>query len=230
MADDRRTAEALFDEMKGRIKEDDSSVPMKDGPYAYGSSYEKGGEQPRFFRTPRDGGAEEILLDGDTEAEGKAYFRLGGIDHSSDHARLIWAYDDKGSEFFTLRIRDLATGRDLDDLVPDTGGGGVWDAGNDGFFYTRLDDNHRPSKIFFHELGTDVPQDRLVYEEAIPASSWVSAGPRTNDWILISIHDHETSEYRLLAAPTRPPTPQLVARARAASNTSSRKAATSSSS
>ena len=75
----RRTLrKALFDEMKGRIKEDNSSVPMKDGPYAYGSSYKKGGEQPRFFRTPRDGGAEEIILDGDAEAEGKAYFRIGG--------------------------------------------------------------------------------------------------------------------------------------------------------
>ncbi len=94
--------------MKGRIKEDDSSVPMKDGPFAYGSSFKKGGEQPRFFRTPREGGAEEIILDGDAEAEGKPYFRIGGVDHSSDHRRLLWAFDDKGSEFFTLRVRDLA--------------------------------------------------------------------------------------------------------------------------
>ena len=69
--------------MKGRIKEDDSSVPMKDGPFAYGSSFRIGGEQPRFFRTPRDGGAEDIILDGDDEAEGKPYFRIGGVDHSS---------------------------------------------------------------------------------------------------------------------------------------------------
>ena len=77
--------------MKGRIKEDDSSVPMKDGPFAYGSSYKTGGEQPRYFRTPRDGGAEEVMLDGDAEAEGKAYFRIGGVDHSTDHSRLLWA-------------------------------------------------------------------------------------------------------------------------------------------
>ena len=83
MDDTAALQKQLFQEMKGRIKEDDSSVPMKDGPYAYGSSFKLGGEQPRYFRTPRDGGAEEIILDGDAEAEGKAYFRLGGVDHSS---------------------------------------------------------------------------------------------------------------------------------------------------
>ena len=126
MADTVDLRKALFAEMKGRIKEDDSSVPMKDGPYAYGSSFRIGGEQPRYFRTPRDGGAEHIFLDGDAEAAGKAYFRLGGIDHSSDHARLLWAYDDKGSEFYSLRVRDLDSGADLEDVIGDTGGGGVW--------------------------------------------------------------------------------------------------------
>ena len=74
MADTADLRKRLFEEMKGRIKEDDSSVPMKDGPFAYGSSYKKGGEQPRFFRTPREGGTEEIILDGDAEAEGQALF------------------------------------------------------------------------------------------------------------------------------------------------------------
>ena len=110
------------------------SVPMKDGPFAYGSSFKKGGEQPRFFRTPRDGGAEEIVLDGDREAEGKAYFRIGGVDHSGDHGRLVWGFDDKGSEFFTLRTRDVAAASDLPDIITDTAGAGVWDAANDGFF------------------------------------------------------------------------------------------------
>ncbi|MCX7304503.1 MAG: S9 family peptidase [Hyphomicrobiales bacterium] len=201
----------LFEEMKGRIKEDDSSVPMKDGPFAYGSSYKKGGEQPRFFRTPRDGGPEEIILDGDVEAEGKPYFRIGGSDHSSDHGRLIWSFDDKGSEFFSLRVRDVATGSDLDDRVPDTSGGGVWNAGNDGFLYTRIDDNHRPSKLFFHELGTDVAQDLLVYEESDPGFFMDVSGTRSNDWVFVSINDHETSEIRLLRSSDPTGTPQLVA-------------------
>ncbi|BCM18298.1 S9 family peptidase [Mesorhizobium sp. J8] len=201
----------LFAEMKGRIKEDDSTVPMKDGPYAYGSSFRQGGEQPRYFRTPRDGGAEEILLDGDKEAEGKAYFRLGGVDHSGNHKKLLWAFDDRGSEFFTLRVRDLASGKNLADQIPDTGGGGVWDAGGDGFFYTRLDDNHRPSKVFFHALGDKTENDRLIYEETDPGFFMDVSGTRANDWIMIGINDHETSEYRLLPANDPSAEPKLVA-------------------
>ncbi|RVC74258.1 S9 family peptidase, partial [Mesorhizobium sp. M2A.F.Ca.ET.046.02.1.1] len=201
----------LFAEMKGRIKEDDSTVPMKDGPYAYGSSFRQGGEQPRYFRTSRDGGSEEILLDGDAEAEGKAYFRLGGVDHSADHKKLIWAFDDKGSEFFTLRVRDVAGGTDLADQIPDTGGGGVWNAGDDGFFYTRLDDNHRPSKVFFHKLGDKLENDRLIYEETDPGFFMDVSGTRANDWILVGINDHETSEYRLLPADNPSAAPRLVA-------------------
>ena len=201
----------LFAEMKARIKEDDSTVPMKDGPYAYGSSFRQGGEQPRYFRTPRDGGAKEILFDGDAEAEGKAYFRLGGVDHSSDHRKLLWAFDDKGSEFFTLRVRDLASARELDDRIPDTGGGGVWNAGDDGFFYTRLDDNHRPSKVFFHALGEPSENDRLIYEETDPGFFMDVDGTRANDWIMIGINDHETSEYRLLPANDPSAEPKLVA-------------------
>ena len=211
MADTAALRTALFAEMKGRIKEDDSSVPMKDGPYAYGSSFRIGGEQPRYFRTPRDGGEQHIFLDGDAEAAGKAYFRLGGIDHSSDHARLLWAYDEKGSEFYSLRVRDLDRGVDLEDVIGDTGGGGVWSADNSGLFYTRLDSNHRPSKIFHHVLGDDPANDRLVYAEADPGFFMNVGGTRNNDWIMIGINDHETSEYRILSADRPHDEPKIVA-------------------
>ncbi|MGB3899894.1 MAG: S9 family peptidase [Mesorhizobium sp.] len=211
MSDTAALRKALFAEMKGRIKEDDSSVPMKDGPFAYGSSFRLGGEQPRYFRTPRDGGEETILLDGDAEASGAAYFRLGGIDHSPDHQRLLWAFDDKGSEFYTLRVRNLATGQDSKVEVKDTGGGGVWNAGSDGFFYTRLDSNHRPSKVFYHSLAETAGSDRLVFEEADPGFFVNVGGTRNNDWILISISDHETSEYRILSTADLGGEPKLVA-------------------
>jgi oligopeptidase B len=210
MADTADLQQVLFAEMKGRVKEDDSSVPMKDGPYAYGSSFRLGGEQPRYFRTPREGGEEQILLDGDVEASGKAYFRLGGIDHSPNHDRLLWAFDDKGSEFYTLRVRDLATGADLPDQVVDTGGSGVWTPSGDGFVYTRLDANHRPSKVLFHSLGSDAGDDRLVYEEADPGFFVNVGGTRDNRWILISVSDHETSEYRVLPAGDPLAAPKLV--------------------
>ncbi len=211
LAGESELRQQLFDEMKGRIKEDDSSVPMKDGPFAYGSSFKVGGQQPRFFRTPRDGGTQEIILDGDAEADGKPYFRIGGIDHTSNHQRLLWSFDDKGSEFFTLRVRDIATGKDLDDVVSDTSGGGVWNAGDDGFLYTRVDENHRPSKLFFHKLGTDVSEDVLVYEERDPGLFMGVGGSRSNEWIFLSINDHETSEFSLLRTSDPTGTPKLVA-------------------
>ena len=211
MEDTATLRKQLFSEMKGRIKEDDSSVPMKDGPFSYGSSFKLGGEQPRYFRIPSAGGGEEIILDGDHEAEGKAYFRIGGVDHSSDHRRLLWAFDDKGSEFFSLRVRDLSSGGDLDDQVPDTGGSGVWNTSNDGFFYTRVDANHRPSKIFFHDIGTQTANDRLIYEETDPGFFMSVGGSRRNEWIFIAINDHETSEYRLLPAGDPLAEPRIVA-------------------
>lgn len=210
MADTTTLQKALFGEMKGRIKEDDSSVPMKDGPYAYGTSFKLGGEQPRYFRQPCEGGEAQILLDGDAEAEGQAYFKLGGIDHSSDHKRLLWAFDDRGSEFFSLRVRDLASGKDLVDQIGDTGGSGVWTAHNDGFLYTRLDANHRPSKVLFHRIGDEASNDRLVYEETDPGFFMDVGGTRSNEWILIGINDHETSEYRLLKATDPFAEPMLV--------------------
>jgi oligopeptidase B len=207
MAGTAELQKQLFAEMKGRIKEDDSSVPMKHGPYAYGSSFKIGGQQPRYFRTPRDGGSEQIILDGDAEAEGKAYLRIGGVDHSSDHRKLLWSFDDKGSEFFTLRVRDLETGADVADIVSDTGGSGAWDAENAGFFYTRLDANHRPSTILYHRLGTDAAADRVVYEETDPGFFMDVDSTRAADWIIITINDHETSECRLIngADPTGEP-------------------------
>jgi oligopeptidase B len=200
MAGTEALQEKLVGEMRGRIKEDDSSVPLKDGPFAYGTSYVTGGEQPRYFRIPREGGDETVLLDGDKEGEGKAYFRIGGTSHSPDHKKLIWGFDDKGSEFYKLHIRDLETGRDLADNITDTGGGGVWNADGSGFFYTAVDANHRPSKIYFHKIGTAQEDDHLVFEETDPGFFMGVGGSRRNDWVFISIHDHETSEYRILPA------------------------------
>ncbi len=212
MADTVELRKILFSEMKGRIREDDSSVPMRDGPYAYGSSFRLGGQHPRYFRKALEGNTgEEILLDGDREAEGRAYFQLGGIDHSSDHKRLLWAYDDKGSEFYTLRVRDIATGTELPDQIESTGGSGAWASDNCGFFYTLLDDNHRPSKVMFHKLGDDAANDRLIYEETDPGFFMSVGGTRRNDWIMIGISDHETSECLIIPADDPFAGPRLVA-------------------
>ncbi len=209
MADTGELQKQLFAEMKGRIKEDDSSVPMKDGPFAYGTSYVIGGQHARYVRTPRDGGAEEIVLDGDREAAGHDYFRIAGAGHSPDHNRLLWSFDDSGSEFFTIKVRDLASGADLDETVSDTGGG-TWDAGSNGFFYTKLDANHRPIAIVYHAIGT-AGADRVIYEEKDPGFFMDVGGSRLEDFIFIGINDHETSEYRILPANEPHAEPMLVA-------------------
>lgn len=210
MKDTEALQKGLFAEMRGRIKEDDSSVPSKDGPFAYGVSYRTGGEQPYFIRTPRDGGAETILLDGDVEGKDKAYFRVASADHAPDHKLLIWGYDDKGSEFYKLKVRDLPSMKDLEDIVTDTNGGGAWDAESKGFFYTRLDENHRPSKVFYHKVGTDQSDDPLIYEEKDPGFFLGVGSSALDDYIFIDIHDHETSECWLLPANDPAAKPQLV--------------------
>ncbi|ASY62074.1 Protease II [Sinorhizobium sojae CCBAU 05684] len=216
MADTKDLQKTLFAEMRGRIKEDDSSVPMKDGGFAYGTFYVKGGEHPRYFRIPREGAVDDetirqVLLDGDKEAQGKAYFRIAGLNHSNDHARGIWGYDDKGSEYFTLKVRDLATGADLADIVENTGGGGAWAPDGKSFFYTVLDENHRPSKIYHHVVGTPQSDDRLVYEEENPGFFMSVGGSLLDDFIFIDIHDHQTSEYRIIPTTDLDAEPKLVA-------------------
>jgi len=212
MADTEDLRKTLFAEMKGRIKEDDSSVPMKDGPYAYGTLYVTGGEQAHYFRTRRDGGGlKEVLLNGDREAEGKEYCRISGIDHAPQHDKGIWGYDDKGSEYFTLKVRDFKSGKDLADVVENTGGGGVWTPGGKSFFYSLLDENHRPSKIFHHVLGTPQSEDRLVFEEQDPGFFMGVGGSLLDDYIFIDIHDHETSENWIIPANNPGAEPKLVA-------------------
>lgn len=209
MAATKELQETLFGEMRGRIKEDDSSVPSPDGPYAYALKYETGGQQPIFFRTPRDGGKETVLLHGDKEAEGKAYFKIGAASQSTDHKLLAWAYDDKGSEYYSMQLRDIESGKDLDYRIEDTGGGGVFCADSKFVFYIRLDDNHRPSKLFRHEIGTDPANDVLVYEEKDSGFFMGVGKTQSGDTILIDIHDHETSEVWMIPA-NRPETPPVL--------------------
>ncbi len=212
MAPTEALQEKLFAEMKGRIKADDSSVPSPDGPFAYSMRYVEGGQQPQVVRSRRDGSDERVLLDGNAEADGKAFFRLGGADHAPDHRLLAWSYDDAGSEFYTIHMRDTETGRDLADAIPHTAGGGAWSADGRHFFYIRLDDNHRPSKLFRHNIGTPADSDVLVHEET-DAGFFMGVGKTSsNRFIVISCHDHETSEVWLIPAAAPLDAPRLVAR------------------
>ena len=194
LADTAALQETLFGEMKGRIKEDDSSVPSPDGLYAYFQRYREGGQHPVVCRQQRAGGSEQVLLDGDELAHGKAYFHFGSTRHSPDHKLLAWSSDEAGAEFYTVRVRDLHTNHDLADIVPDCGGSLVWTADGSAFYYVRLDRNHRPSRVFRHRLGTPVEDDVLIYEEEKPGYFVSVSETQSQRFAEISIHDHETSE------------------------------------
>nr|WP_249787406.1 S9 family peptidase [Bradyrhizobium sp. BRP23] len=201
----------LVREMRGRIKEDDSSVPSPDGPFAYFRRFREGGQHELFGRMPRDGGDGQIVLDGDALAKDHQYFKFGGSRHSYDHKLQAWSADTKGSEYFSIRVRDWATGKDLDDLVEETDGGVVWAADCKSFFYVKLDDNHRPMQVWRHKLGTKQADDTLVYEEQ--DAGWFTHLHESTSgrFCVIAGGDHETSEQRLidLANPEAPP--RLVA-------------------
>jgi oligopeptidase B len=201
----------LVKEMRGRIKEDDSSVPSPDGPYAYFRKYREGGQHELFGRMPRDGGESRIVLDGDQLAKAHEYFRFGGSRHSNDHKLQAWSADTNGSEYFSIRVRDWETGKDLDDLIEETDGAVVWSADCKSFFYVKLDDNHRPMQVWRHRLGTPQSDDILVHEEH--DAGWFTHVHESTSarFCVIAGGDHETSEQRMidLANPESPP--RLVA-------------------
>jgi oligopeptidase B len=212
MAGTKALQEKLFAEMRGRIKEDDSSVPAPDGPYAYYSSFVTGAEHPRYCRKLRDlSGNEEILVDGTIEAGAKPFFDFGGFSISPDHKLLAWSSDDKGSEFFRIRIRDLTTAKDLADEIDNTAGGASWAADGRSFLYTQQDEHHRPLKIFRHVLGTPASADQLVYEEK-DTGFFAGVGKTQSDrFFIIDTHDHETSEAWLIDTATPEAAPRLIA-------------------
>ncbi|MEZ5907579.1 MAG: S9 family peptidase [Hyphomicrobiaceae bacterium] len=211
LADTEALQEALFAEMKGRIKEDDSSVPSPDGPFEYYTRFETGDQYPRVCRRRQAGGAEQILIDANVEAVGKSYYSLGSAEHSLDHRLLAYAVDEKGSELYTIRFRDLDTGADLPDAIPDTRGGVVWAKDNRTVFYVRLDANHRPLMVYRHVVGTPVSDDVLVYREENEGYYVGLGATQSHRFIEIVAHDHQTSEVYLIDAETPAAPPRLVA-------------------
>ena len=203
---------ALFEEIRGRIKEDDSSVPAKDGAWEYYHRYREGGQHPVMCRRPAgDAAGEQQLLDGDAEAEGKSYYRIGGRKHSFDHRRFAWTVDENGSEFYTLKVKDLETGTELDETVERCSGGFVWAADHETLFYTELDDNHRPCKVLRHRLGADTANDAIVHEERDAGFFLNVALTESRRFVVIDAHDHVTSEVRLIDADRPEAAPILVA-------------------
>ncbi len=211
LADLSSLRERLVAEMRGRIKEDDNTVPSPDGPWAYYTRHRDGGQHPLVCREAREGGPSQILLDGDLEGAGKPYFDLHAAEHSPDHSLLAWSADLAGSELFTIRVRDLGTGTDLPDEVRTTSGEVEWSGDGRAFYYVEVDANHRPSKVLRHRLGTPQADDVLIYDE--PDVGWfVDLGTTgSRDFVTIRISDHETAEVHLLDRHDPAAEPRVVA-------------------
>ena len=212
MADTEAQQATLLAEMKGRIKQDDSTPPAKDGDFAYFIRYRQGGQHPIFARVDaRGNGPETVLLDGDALAKGKDYFQISGASQCPNHRYVAYAYDDNGSQYNTLKIRDIAGGADTDDTVRDVSSGGVWAGDGAHVFYSRLDENHRPSTILRHQLGTAQDADVVIYEEPDAGFFCDISATQSRAYLVIESHDHRTSEVRLLPADDLSATPTLVA-------------------
>jgi oligopeptidase B len=202
----------LFAEMKGRIKEDDSSVPAPDGRFEYYVRYDTGAEHPIHARRPRGRAEpEEVLLDEPALAKGKAYFHVGHAGHSPDHALFAWAADEQGSEYYTIRVKDLATGAEAGAPIESAYGDFAFSPDSRWLFWIWRDENARPAKVFRRPArgGEDV----LVYEEP-DEGMFLGVGVTADDsHILIHIGNQETTELRLIPA-ADPAAPPVVAEPR----------------
>ena len=214
MAPHQPLIETIFQEMKGRIKEDDQSVPAKDGNWLYWRAFETGGQYRKWWRKPVCGGPDELILDEPALADGKEYFRLGALSHSECGRWLAYAIDDNGSERFTARVRDLTTGEDLPDVIPGTMGALVWNDDASVLLYGQVNENWRIDTIKAHRIGTPVADDVVIYHESDPGFQCGVGMTHDRKWILVATGDNTTSEVRMLPADNPLATPILV-RARA---------------
>ena len=204
----------LFEEMKGRIKEDESSVPVRDGDWLYWWAFKPGAQYRSWYRKPVERLSTELGTDGDeiifdepAEAEGKEYFRLGALEVSPDGKLLATLADYDGSERFELRIRDLATGKDIETVTTVGIGQPVWTSDSGGLVFTEVNDNWRSYRARYHQLGQPVDEDVTLYEETEELGFSVGVGKsHDRSTIFVSTGDNATTEVRFVSAddPSRP--------------------------
>ncbi len=198
----KKFQEDLFQEMKGRIKEDDSSVPYKDNGYYYITRYETGKQYPIYSRKKSTLEAEEkLLFDVNEEAEGHEYFQLGGLNISPDNTMAVYATDTVSRRQYFLKIKNLETGEIYEDKIENTTGGSVWANDNKTIFYTKKNpETLRSEKIFRHVLGTPTSEDVEVYHEKDDTFGTYVTKSKSDEYILIGSYSTLSTESQFLDA------------------------------
>ncbi len=193
--------EQLFAEMRGRIKEQDQSVPYRDNGYYYFTRYEQGLEYPIYARKKGSlQAAEEIMLNVNEMAEGYGYFSAAGLSVSPNNKLLAFGQDTLGRRIYSIRFKDLQTGAYLPDELPNTTGGAVWAMDNQHIFYSVKDETLRDYKIMRHKLGTPASADVTVYEEKDATFSCAVYRTKSDRYLVIASFQTLSTEYRLLEA------------------------------
>ena len=204
--------ETLFNEIKSKIKLDDTSLKFKDRKYFYWSKTEAKGNYGKRLRQIIDKSKpEEIYFDGDLEKKnsGSEYFGLGSVSVSHNDEYMAYSLDLKGSEYYTIYLRDLNNNRNLPDLIENTSGGITWSLDNKSFYYSKLDEFHRPRKIFKHLLGKPVENDELIFEEKDETFTCGISLTSDEKYFIISTSDHITTEEYFFESNTSEIKPKL---------------------
>ncbi len=204
--------DTVFGEIRSRVQETDSSTPVEFGPWWYVTSTTEGMSYPVHHRGPdAERATDQILLDENHEAAGHDYFDLGAFDISMDHRFVAWSMDTAGDEHYTLRIRDLSSGLDLDDCIDDTANAGVaWSRDGAWLFYVTADEQERPSTVWRHRIGTERSEDVCVFEETDERFYVGIGSSRSDAWIVIGSASRTTADARLISTDEPMAEPRIV--------------------
>lgn len=208
MAGQKALTKSLFTEMKARIKEDESSVPQKDGDWIYWAKFEEGMQYKQHYRKSVSGGDDQLILDENALAKDKEYLRLGAMSVSPNGKLVAFSVDDTGGERFEARIRNLETGEMLADVIPGTLSSLVWSADSKNLLYGLANDNWRTDNARMHVIGSDPKYDIELYKEDQDGFTVGIGLTHSEKFIVIATGDNETSEVRLV--PTDNPTAEQL--------------------
>ena len=212
LKDTKEYQKKLFDEIKGRIKLDDESLPFKDKNYEYWTKTTTKGNYSIKLRKKIGSNNVEEIWNGDKEKEKlkTEYFGVGDLEVSHNDKYLAYSLDLKGSEYFTIHVRDIKTNEIITDKIENTSGSILFSLDDRFIFYSKLDENHRPKKIFRHEIGKSIKEDLLIFEERTPAFT-VSIGISADEkYYFINSSDHNTSEKYYFKSNESLPKPKIV--------------------